>query len=92
MPAAVLGDLSDRSSSTSNRFQRRQRAALVPAHQAGVADDVHRDDRGQPALLARQSDVPSVLPRPKRSGRLLVGQRRRWRPPQPYCRLMARYY
>src|SRR5262249_27482651 len=40
-------------------FQGRQRAALIAAHQAGVTDHVRRHDRGQPALLARQSDDSS---------------------------------
>ncbi len=31
-----------------------QRPALVAAHQPGVADDVRRQDRGQPSLLTRQ--------------------------------------
>src|SRR6516165_9612599 len=39
-------------------FQGRQRAALIAAHQAGVADDIRRHDRGQPALLARQGTIP----------------------------------
>ena len=38
--------------------QARKRAALVAAHQAGVADDVRSDDRRQSALLTSQWNFP----------------------------------
>ena len=43
-------------------FQRRQRAALVAAHQPRVARDVGRDDGGKAALLLQVANSASVSP------------------------------
>ena len=45
--------------------QARQRAGLVAAHQARIADDVCGDDRRQFALLARHSGIPARRRPPK---------------------------
>ena len=43
--------------------QTRQRAALIAAHQAGVADNVGSEDRRQFSLLTGQWNFPALLQR-----------------------------
>ena len=73
-PPAVVGDPGV-DEFAPERLQGRERTALVAPHQAGIADDVRRHDRCQPALLARQRDGSPTLPSLKRRGRPQAGQR-----------------
>ena len=52
-PASVLASTGSRRSDPV-LAQARQRTALVPAHQAGVADNIRRNDGRQSALLSGQ--------------------------------------
>ena len=65
--------------------QARQRAALVPAHQAGVADHIGRNDGRQSALLTGQwnSSLPRIVEGLNRLGNDAADVARP-------CRLLAR--